>query len=232
MASVKHTTVTTAKKNITIPYRFKCNYCGHLCEGQKRETVFGSFAKPGLYDYGFREGFERGAERELEKNIDECIRHHAETVASYAARLRCKEPLNPVDGGHPDGGLFLDGRCPACGRYQVWDTGSLLEDMPPMPSIERPKGKVIANSVFTLAALLCLPGVLVLLASASFSPKTVLITAGVIFVASIVGAVATSIPKEEDLRKEYKKKYLAEKMASEPNDPENLPDLGVREDVI
>ena len=228
MARVKHTTVTTASKDISIPYSFKCNYCGHLCAGQKIETVYGSFAKSGLYDDGFREGFERGAESELEKNIEDHIIHRAWAVESYAARLRCNEPLNPVVWGHPAGGLFMDGHCPACGRYQVWDTESLLRDMPPMPSIERSKSKATANTVFKLAGIIGTIGMIAIIGLTSFPPKTGLIIAGVILITCIVGALATSSPDEGALREAYKKKYLTEKLASEPNDPDNLPALGVK----
>ncbi|MBQ6354117.1 MAG: hypothetical protein IJJ07_04115 [Lachnospiraceae bacterium] len=49
-----------------------------------------------------------------------------------------------------------------------------------------------------------------------------------ILITCIVGALATSSPDEGALREAYKKKYLTEKLASEPNDPDNLPDLGVK----
>lgn len=231
-------TTKSGHVDVDIPYTFTCNYCGKQNNKVKKETVFGTFVKSGRYDMNdAHDAFQRGLENNLDRNVKEEIRLLKLAVDLYAAKVKIKEketaiPIDGVHGYHPDGGLFLDGRCDACGRCQVWDTEAMLREMPPMPAEEEPKWKSVANIVSVLVALPIPFLILIIGACTSLLPiKSVLIISGICFV---VGMIAHTIfsPNDQNIaREKYEKAYLKQRNESEPNLPENLPHIDIDTDI-
>lgn len=230
------TTQLNGKRDISIPYRFTCNYCGHVNHKTLERLVIGTVSRRGSIEANANVPMEQALENQLDANTQKEIRDCQQVIADYAARLRAGTQFQPSEGRVSAVGPYIhtlpfDGVCAACRRRQAWDMEPILKDMPKRPVPEEPKWK---NVVRVIALIIAIPvplALIILSVLTSFLPaKTALIGAVACFLAgSIVAGMLSpnrAAGKRADL--EYQVQYLTEKLGAEPNLEENLPVIAVK----